>query len=147
MNENYKNLIFKEADKSDLTNSDFYSASFFNLDLFKKFKNSKIYLVLEKNEQKIIGFLEISHVLDECDIIHIEITKKYREQGIGSKFVEYALLDLKNKGIQKIFLEVRKSNIPAIKLYEKFNFQKIDIRYNYYSNPIEDAILMVKKYV
>ena len=47
--------------------------------------------------------------------------------------------------INEIFLEVRASNEPAIKLYSSFGYEQIAVRKRFYSNPIEDAIIMKKK--
>ena len=49
--------------------------------------------------------------------------------------------DAKNEKLSSIFLEVRESNLPAIKLYEKFNFTQISIRKNYYPDNKEDALI------
>jgi ribosomal-protein-alanine N-acetyltransferase len=43
--------------------------------------------------------------------------------------------------VEEIFLEVRVSNTAAIACYEKFHFHKIDVRKNYYTEPIEDAVV------
>lgn len=173
----YEKIFFKEADKSDLENSGFELASFFNLKKPIELDDNKIiYLTIllvchaesvsesiktsdlsenqkilkrvhDDNSRKneVIGFLEISRVLDESDIIDLEIKNEFRRQRIGTEFLEYAISDMKLKGVKDIFLEVRKSNIAAIKLYEKLGFAKINIRNDYYSMPTEDAIIMVKK--
>jgi ribosomal-protein-alanine N-acetyltransferase len=67
-------------------------------------------------------------------------------KGLGFKLLDASLAMLKNNPVQ-IFLEVRESNTPAIKLYEKADFHQIDLRKNYYPNPDgskEHAIIMVK---
>ena len=52
------------------------------------------------------------------------------------------LLDqAKSACASKIFLEVRESNQPARRLYEKHGFREIGRRRRYYQNPLEDAIL------
>jgi ribosomal-protein-alanine N-acetyltransferase len=53
---------------------------------------------------------------------------------------------LRNKGSICLVLEVRASNDPAIKLYEKLEFAQIGRRKNYYRNPKEDAIIMRKEW-
>jgi len=136
-------IFFKEADESDLLKPDFL-ASFFNLKTpIVLNENKLVYLIM--NNENIIGFLEIMHVANQCDIIHVEIIEKFRGQGLGRKFLEYAMFDMKMKGILDIFLEVRKSNLVAQKLYSNLGFEQIDVRLNYYNNPTEDALVMVKK--
>ena len=118
--------------------------NFWNYNVFKEELTNEIskYLVAKINNQ-IVGFAGIIPVLDEADISNIVVNKNFRNQKIGSLLLE-ALFDLAiSLKIQKINLEVRKSNVPAIKLYEKYGFEVCGVRKNYYSN-IEDAILMKK---
>lgn len=88
-----------------------------------------------KNEY---GFLEYIKVFEVIDIINIEIDENYRRRG----FAQLLLNELFNLGNNKIFLEVRKSNEPAINLYKKNGFKIISTRYGYYKNPTEDALIM-----
>lgn len=56
--------------------------------------------------------------------------------------MRYIFEKSEKSGIKKIMLEVRESNLPAIKLYEKYNMKKDGVRKNYYREPLENAILM-----
>ncbi len=79
----------------------------------------------------------------ECaDLCNMAVAKAARRQGVGEMLLKTAFEILKQRGVMKIFLEVRESNIPAIRLYEKLHFQKNGMRKNYYSDPPEDAVLM-----
>ncbi len=101
------------------------------------------YFVL-KNEQKtnnIIGYIATSHVIDTMDIISIVIKKNYQRKGLASLLIKYILNFAKINNITNILLEVRITNTPAQKLYEKHGFKIINKRKNYYKNPIEDAII------
>ena len=118
--------------------------NFWNYNVFKEELTNEIskYLVAKINNQ-IVGFAGIIPVLDEADISNIVVNKKYRNQKIGSLILEALLNMAVSLNIKNINLEVRQSNIPAIKLYEKFGFEVCGIRKNYYNNT-EDAILMRK---
>ena len=121
--------------------------NFWNYNVFKEELTNEIskYLVAKINNQ-IVGFAGIIPVLDEADISNIVVNKNFRNQKIGSSLLE-ALIDLAiSFNIKIINLEVRKSNVPAIKLYEKYGFEVCGIRKNYYNN-IEDAILMKKNLI
>ncbi|MCK5138448.1 MAG: ribosomal-protein-alanine N-acetyltransferase, partial [Thermodesulfovibrionia bacterium] len=48
-------------------------------------------------------------------------------------------------GVENVFLEVRKSNYQAIRLYQKFEFIQIGLRKKYYQQPVEDALLFQLK--
>jgi len=76
-------------------------------------------------------------------IVSLAVLKKYRRRGVGTALMKVALEGLKNYGVKEVYLEVRVSNTPAIRLYEKFGFVKKRIIPSYYLDG-EDAYLMVK---
>lgn len=104
-----------------------------------------VYLnLVAKTNDIIIGYISVSMAADEADITNIAIDSRYRRNGIADKLLQCTFEYASNEGINKIFLEVRQSNLPAIALYEKNDFITLGIRKNYYSNPKEDAIIMQK---
>ena len=72
--------------------------------------------------------------LDQADIISFIIKKEFRRKKYGTilftRFVNY----LKTKGVERIFLEVSKKNIPALKFYFCIGFERVGYRKNYYKN-------------
>ncbi|ANF81194.1 ribosomal-protein-alanine N-acetyltransferase [Acinetobacter sp. NCu2D-2] len=101
--------------------------------------------VIERNGN-VVGFCILQPVLDEANLLLMAIDPSQQGHGLGFELLEASINLLKNNPVQ-IFLEVRESNIPAIKLYEKADFHQIDLRKNYYPNPDgskEHAIIMVK---
>lgn len=74
----------------------------------------------------------------EMNIDSIAVAKEYRRRGIAGELFEKAFGGFEGE----VFLEVRRSNTPAMALYEKHGFKKISERKNYYDSPIEDAIIM-----
>jgi len=108
---------------------------------FKDMENKFLKIYLNKKE---IGCLEYTLAADEAQIIDIIIKEKYRQQGYGSKILQEFIRNL-NKNYSYIILEVRSSNQPAIKLYQKFGFEQIDLRKKYYKDPDEDALVMKKQ--
>ena len=70
----------------------------------------------------------------------------YRRIGLGEDLLEQILYASQTLGCLRIFLEVRKSNLTAISLYQKRGFKKLSIRKNYYKldKSREDAIVMSK---
>lgn len=93
------------------------------------------YLVY-KEEENVIGYLYYSDIYERIEINQIEVEVSNRNCGKGSKLLQ-KLIDTVNKNIT---LEVRKDNIPAIKLYKKFGFEEKAIRKGYYNGI--DGILM-----
>ena len=102
------------------------------------------YLVAKNNDGKIIGYIGISYVLDSADIISIVVHKDYTKKGIATLLLQEIFAFAKENNIQKIMLEVRSSNLPAQKLYEKHGFKQIAIRKKYYDNT-EDALIYEKE--
>ena len=66
----------------------------------------------------------------------------YRKQGIAQKMLIWQIEHLKEKRVESLFLDVRKTNTVAYRLYNKFGFENIAIRKDYYNTPKEDAIIM-----
>ncbi|MDO5078772.1 MAG: ribosomal protein S18-alanine N-acetyltransferase [Streptococcus minor] len=92
------------------------------------------------DHQDLIGFLAIQNLVDELEITQIAIKKAYQGRGLGDQLMA-RLSDRR----ESIFLEVRASNEAARALYAKYGFVQVGKRKNYYQNPAEDAILMVRK--
>lgn len=127
---------------SDILSSDF--DDFWNYNIFKdelNNKNSK-YLVARQNNQ-IVGFAGIWIAIDEAHITNIVAKKNLRNTGIGSLLLENLINLSIELNLKSITLEVNENNLPAIKLYEKFGFDNLGIRKNYYNNS-ENAIIMTK---
>lgn len=93
-------------------------------------------------EEKLVGFIGLMAVGEEADITNVAVLPTYRRQGIGACLVGEMMELAKSEKIQKIMLEVRASNKAAIALYEKYGFQFLCKRKNYYQKPTEDADIM-----
>lgn len=81
-------------------------------------------------------------MLDTAEITNVGVLKEYRNKKIGFKLVNQMIKTLIDLGIAEIFLEVRENSIGAISLYKKAGFKIIGKREKYYTNPIEDALIM-----
>ena len=98
--------------------------------------------VAEENG-KVIGYIALTYCLDEAEINIIAVTRNFRRKGVATALLNKSYETLIEAGIDKIFLEVRKSNKSAQSLYENQGFKHIGIRPKYYNN-VEDALLMRK---
>ncbi len=78
----------------------------------------------------------------ECEIYNIAVKKEFQNRGIGKQMLDKLVLMIKEYNSQAIWLEVRDSNRIGIHFYQKNNFRQIYIRKNFYSNPLENAIVM-----
>ena len=105
-------------------------------------KNSVFYTALEGD--KVAGYIGMSTVLDEGYIFNVAVSSEYRKKGIGSALISELVTYGKKNNFCFLTLEVRESNANAISLYSKFGFIKVGERKNYYSDPVENAVLMTK---
>lgn len=110
-------------------------------------KENFLCLVAENEQYQLIGYISAYFVLDECYIINLAVTASMRRRGVGSALINNLFEIAEHRNFKFVTLEVRVSNFQAISLYEKLGFEKQGIRKNYYSRPIEDAILMTKFFV
>lgn len=103
-----------------------------------------IVMILKEDEEKpkLIGYLFSHFTKDELHIAKIATDKLYQRQGVSSLLMDKCISFCKLKKIKFISLEVRVSNIPAIKFYEKYKFEKIYVRKRYYPDG-EDAYFMM----
>lgn len=101
-------------------------------------------IVAKVDENVIVGFAGLKVILDEADIMNIVVKKDFRHNGIGSVLLENLINYSKDLNLKTITLEVNENNLSAIRLYDKFSFDKLGIRKNYY-NGKSDAIIMSKK--
>ncbi len=85
------------------------------------------------------GFIKRGH------IVSLAVLPEYRRRGIGTRLMQAALKSLKEEyGAREAYLEVRVSNTPAIRLYEKLGFKKVYVIPHYYLDG-EDAYLMARE--
>lgn len=92
------------------------------------------------------GFIMVALHPEECHILNICVAHAHQRKGVGRQLLEQVLDQAKRKGIMIAYLEVRKSNLPAIHLYEKLDFRIIAERKGYYPtvNGNEDALIFAK---
>ena len=90
----------------------------------------------------IVGFV-IFHVSDYIsEIYNIAVDSRHSRLGVGTLLMQRTMELSRTEGARKLMLEVRKSNLTAIRFYDRFRFRISGERHNYYSNPVEDAYVM-----
>jgi [ribosomal protein S18]-alanine N-acetyltransferase len=91
---------------------------------------------------KVIGYAGMWKVFDEGHITNIAVHPEFRKNGAACALIEYLLNKAEIEGIASMTLEVRRSNIAAQSLYQKYGFKESGFRKAYYSDNGEDAIIM-----
>ena len=94
-----------------------------------------------KIKDKVVGFCLLSFITDEGTVLQVAVLPEYRGMGIGKELTESAMKQARAKGVTVVFLEVRVSNTPAIRLYRSLGFEEIAVRKGYYRDG-ETAIIM-----
>jgi len=109
--------------------------------------NNKLAVVLgviNTKTKELVGYSFLFNVYDEIHINNIALKNNYRKKGMGKKLLDYIINYGKENNFSRITLEVRESNEGALKLYYKNGFILISKRTDYYSNPKEDALILMK---
>ncbi|HET9851342.1 MAG TPA: ribosomal protein S18-alanine N-acetyltransferase [Candidatus Limnocylindrales bacterium] len=98
--------------------------------------------VVARLGDRVVGFAGLWVMVDEAHVTTFAVEPLWRRRGVGERLL-LALLDLAvRRQAREATLEVRLSNIPARKLYEKYGFRPVGIRPRYYSDNGEDALIM-----
>ena len=132
-------MKIRKSNINDLANIKQIELDNYGYILTEELNNDELHTHFIIEEDSFIGYISIWHDELKAQIESIIINKK--DNGYGQTLFKYALDFLKG---YTITLEVRKSNLVAIHIYEKYGFKTVTIRKNYYSNN-EDALLMLKE--
>ena len=107
-------------------------------------RQDALFLVAEDQGQ-IVGYCGVIMVPDEGDITNVSVARERQGQGIVELLVKELIARAAEAGVIRLYLEVRKSNEKALRLYEKMGFVRDGIRKDYYEEPREDAVLMSRR--
>ena len=82
-------------------------------------------------------------ITPEGEIYRIATLPDHRGRGIAYRLLDFAVKTEVGLGLESLFLEVRKNNLPARALYTSYGFSEVGVRKNYYKDPTDDAIIML----
>ena len=91
---------------------------------------------------RVLGYVGLMYVLDEGYISNVAVHPEARRQGIGDALIDALAAKAAELELSFLTLEVRESNLPARRLYERFGFREAGRRRQFYSDPREDALLL-----
>lgn len=100
-----------------------------------------ICIIVEENST-VMGFALGTEVCGEAELYRIAVLDEHRRKGIGERLMNEFLSECQKRKAEKVFLEVRSRNLPAITLYKKSGFEEISVRKHYYND--DDAVIFAK---
>lgn len=109
-------------------------------------ENKLSYWLVAVEDDTVAGYIGSQTVMGETDMMNVAVHPHFRRKGIGEALVSALVDALKKQGSHSLTLEVRASNEPAQKLYEKLGFVLAGRRPRYYRNPREDALILRKEW-
>ena len=104
--------------------------------------NPRAFYVVAELEGEVVGYAGLWIIGDEGHITNVAVKPGFRNRKIGEGIIGVMIDFTSGEGIAHHTLEVRRSNVPAINLYEKFGFRTEGVRKKYYQNNGEDALIM-----
>lgn len=111
-------------------------------DFWREASNDFACYIVAVEDDEIIGFAGCWISFEEAQVTNIALRKTHRGCGIGRALMEEMMRAAAARGAERMTLEVRPSNMPALHLYERLGFSAVGVRKKYYQDNGEDAILM-----
>jgi len=111
----------------------------------EELKNILAHYLVAKIDGRVVAYLGLWFVMDECHVTNIAVHKDFRRMHIATKLIEKMFKLCKEHQTSYVVLEVRKNNFVAQELYKKYGFTEEYVRKDYYKNPDgsrEDAVVM-----
>ena len=120
-------------------------AAHWTVEQYKKLVGSGVVLVAEE-AGKLCGFVCAKAVAGEWEMENVVVAAEFLRRGIANHLVRELIQRAAGEAASAILLEVRESNLPARRLYEKHGFREVGRRRVYYRDPMEDAILYALRF-
>ena len=99
----------------------------------------------DSTDRKTIGMFSGEVVMDELQVDNLAVSQSYRRKGVGRMLLQSALSYAHCLGARTSLLEVAVANLPARTFYEREGFVVIALRKSYYTDPIDDALLLARE--
>jgi len=130
-------LAIEDASFNSPTTREWYEAELLRPDI------CYIY-ILRAADRPVAAFCAFWRVADQIHINNLAVRPELRGQGLASRLLAEVMTEMERLGATSATLEVRRSNAPALLLYAKAGFVEAGVRRNYYTQPVEDALVLVR---
>jgi len=101
--------------------------------------------VAEQQPGHIAAYAVLWCIQDEAELANIAVRPMLQRRGIGAELLDCVLGLAFERGVKRVYLEVRTSNEAAQTLYTSRGFEQVGVRRNYYERPREDAWILLKR--
>jgi [ribosomal protein S18]-alanine N-acetyltransferase len=128
-------LAIEEASFSNPTTRAWYEAELARPEVCKVF-------VIRTADAPVAGFAAFWRVVDEMHINNLAVHPAWRSRGLGRRLLVEVMAAAARMGVRRATLEVRRSNLPAQRLYASAGFRVVGVREGYYTQPVEDALVL-----
>ncbi len=110
--------------------------------ILETMKQPQAFILVAEENAEMVGYCIVYFAMDEAEIARIAVEASKRKQGVGQELLRATCRAGIQQGVERLLLDVRESNVPALNLYRSFGFVEDGIRKNFYQNPTEHAVLM-----
>lgn len=142
----YRRMTVEDLDRVAQMEKEIFSTPWSRVSFQESLEKTYSFFFVAEDDE-IVGYCGIHNFGGDGEITNVAVDKAWRGKNVAFSMLEFAMEETKAEGIEAFTLEVRATNMPAIKLYEKLGFSQQGIRKNFYDNPTEDAIIMWKNQV
>ena len=97
------------------------------------------------SEGRLCAYMVAWFVSDEAHLANLAVAPEERRRGMAAALLDDLLAEARRRACRMAWLEVRVSNAAAIRLYERYHFEPLAVRKNYYVREHEDALVMMCK--
>jgi len=97
----------------------------------------------ERHSPNLAGYIVARIGAEELHINNVAVREGHRRRGLGRSLLDHVLAEARRAGVTRAFLELRAGNSAALALYESCGFKVTSRRVRYYSDPVEDALVMI----
>lgn len=105
--------------------------------------SAHLLVMAEEAKEEVAGYCCLYHALDEGEIVNVAVAPEYRQKGYGGELVRALMTLGASLGEKRFFLEVRAGNTAGKRLYGSLGFEMCGRRKGFYTNPKEDAVVMM----
>lgn len=142
MNITFRKLTSDDAESVAALEAKCFAMPWSREDFWRETRNELAEYIVGELDGKIVAYAGAWVSFNQAEVMHVAVEPEFRGQGLGTLIFGELIKAVKLRGAASITLEVRPSNIAAIKLYESFGLKSVGRRKGYYLDNGEDALIM-----